>query len=92
MDTYRIKILAYRILMPVLFVCLIVSSWMVYKQKPTLEASEYSLYAMDFPNKGHHSQVYVIALTEQEATSAARDSGKDITSVRKISVPILVVQ
>ena len=63
-----------------------------YYSQPTLETSELALFGMDFKNGQNYSQIYVVAESEQEATSAARDSGKDITSVRKISVPILVVR
>ena len=69
-----------------------VGLWLGVIPKHSLEETEYHLYGMDYPNKGHHSQIYVIAESEVEATSAARNSGKNITSVRKIDVPILVVR
>ena len=63
-----------------------------YHSESKLETSKLHLYGMDFKNGQNYSQIYVVAGSEQEATSAARDSGKDITSVRKIDVPILVVR
>lgn len=49
----------------------------------------YRLYGMDYPIDDHHEQVYVIARSEIEATQAVK---QDITSVRRIDVPILVVR
>ena len=58
----------------------------------TLEASELALYAMDYKYKDNHKQFYIVATDGGLAQEAARESGYEITSMRKIKIPILVVR
>ena len=69
-----------------------VGLWVGVIPKHNLEETEYHLYAMDYKYKDHHKQFYIVATDGGLAQEAARESGYEITSMRKIKIPILVVR
>ena len=79
----------------VLPICMLLALFYLFyaiTDKPAPEGTEYSLYAMDYKYKDHHKQFYIVATDGGLAQEVARESGCEITSMRKIDVPILVVR